>query len=61
MPIMTLTLIIGFGASCVFMLPVATPPNAIVFIKQTEMVRVGMVLNIACIAIIFLFAWLFWL
>ncbi|KER04110.1 DASS family sodium-coupled anion symporter [Photorhabdus temperata] len=65
MPVMTLTLIIGFGASCAFMLPVATPPNAIVFgsgyIKQVEMVRVGMVLNIACIAIISLFAWFFWL
>ncbi|WP_350305201.1 DASS family sodium-coupled anion symporter [Photorhabdus viridis] len=65
MPVMTLTLIIGFGASCAFMLPVATPPNAIVFgsgyIKQVEMVRVGIVLNIACIAIISLFAWFFWL
>uniref|UniRef100_UPI0036DE49F4 DASS family sodium-coupled anion symporter n=1 Tax=Photorhabdus sp. RM322S TaxID=3342825 RepID=UPI0036DE49F4 len=65
MPVMTLTLIIGFGASCAFMLPVATPPNAIVFgsgyIKQVEMVRVGMVLNIACITIISLFAWFFWL
>ncbi|MGV7963069.1 DASS family sodium-coupled anion symporter [Photorhabdus tasmaniensis] len=65
MPVVTLTLIIGFGASCAFMLPVATPPNAIVFgsgyIKQAEMVRVGIVLNIACVAIISLFAWFFWL
>ncbi|WP_019674000.1 SLC13 family permease [Psychrobacter lutiphocae] len=45
-----LVMIIGIGASCAFMLPVATPPNAIVFgtglIKQSEMVRVGIVLNI---------------
>ncbi|WP_445375514.1 SLC13 family permease [Photorhabdus tasmaniensis] len=65
MPVVTLTLIIGFGASCAFMLPVATPPNAIVFgsgyIKQVEMVRVGIVLNMACVAIISLFAWFFWL
>ena len=64
MPVMALTMIIGIGASCAFMLPVATPPNAIVFgtgfIKQSEMVRVGGVLNIACIIVISAFAWLFW-
>ncbi|MBI6549455.1 DASS family sodium-coupled anion symporter [Xenorhabdus lircayensis] len=65
MPVMVLTMIIGIGASCAFMLPVATPPNAIVYssgyIKQVEMVRVGMVLNVACIAIISAIAWFFWL
>ncbi|MBC8952844.1 DASS family sodium-coupled anion symporter [Xenorhabdus sp. PB62.4] len=65
MPVMVLTMIIGIGASCAFMLPVATPPNAIVYgsgyIKQIEMVRVGMVLNVACIAIISAIAWFFWL
>ncbi|CRK85935.1 Sodium:sulfate symporter transmembrane region family protein [Candidatus Providencia siddallii] len=64
MPVITLTMIIGIGASCAFMLPVATPPNAIVFgsgyIKQIEMVRVGVVLNIACVIVISLFAWIFW-
>ncbi|MDC9606941.1 DASS family sodium-coupled anion symporter [Xenorhabdus griffiniae] len=65
MPIVVLTMIIGIGASCAFMLPVATPPNAIVYgtgyIKQVEMVRVGIVLNLVCIAIISAIAWFFWL
>lgn len=65
MPVIVLTMIIGIGASCAFMLPVATPPNAIVFgsgyIRQIEMVRVGAVLNVACIIVISLFAWFFWL
>ena len=38
------------AASCAFMLPVATPPNAIVFgsgqIQQRDMIRIGFVLNI---------------
>ncbi|AAC06409.1 DASS family sodium-coupled anion symporter [Aquifex aeolicus] len=38
------------AASCAFMLPVATPPNAIVYgtgyIKQSQMMRVGLILNI---------------
>ncbi|MDC9590574.1 DASS family sodium-coupled anion symporter [Xenorhabdus sp. XENO-10] len=65
MPVMALTMIIGIGASCAFMLPVATPPNAIVYgsgyIKQIEMVKVGIVLNLACIAIISVVAWFFWM
>ncbi len=63
MPAEILVVVIGIGASCAFMLPVATPPNAIVFgtghIRQSEMVRVGMVLNILCIAIISLFVYWF--
>lgn len=59
-----LSVLIAVAASCAFMLPVATPPNAIVFatghIKQQEMLRVGMVLNIVCIGILALFAWIFW-
>jgi len=59
-----LSALIAVAASCAFMLPVATPPNALVFgtghIKQKEMMRIGFVLNIACIAALTLFAWLFW-
>lgn len=64
MPPSLLVIIIGIGASCAFMLPVATPPNAIVYgtgeIKQSEMIRVGMWLNIMCVIVISIFAWFFW-
>ncbi|MGL5109927.1 MAG: SLC13 family permease [Vibrio ordalii] len=59
-----LSVLIAIAASCAFMLPVATPPNAIVFasghIKQSEMMRVGMMLNIACIGLLTMIAMLFW-
>tara|TARA_Y100000389_G_scaffold97779_1_gene94425 strand:- start:2648 stop:3712 length:1065 start_codon:yes stop_codon:yes gene_type:complete len=46
------------AASCAFMLPVATPPNAVVFgsnyLKISDMVRVGVLMNIVSIIIIFL-------
>ncbi|WP_279715932.1 DASS family sodium-coupled anion symporter [Chelonobacter oris] len=64
MPPLGLSLIIGLGASCAFMLPVATPPNAIVFgtgqVKQSEMVRAGIVLNIVSIFLIGTMAYLLW-
>ena len=63
LPIEVLVMIIGIGASCAFMLPVATPPNAIVFgtglIKQSEMVRVGVVLNIVASVIVACWAYFF--
>jgi len=56
--------LIAVAASCAFMLPVATPPNAIVFgsghIKQSEMMRVGIVLNIASIGVLTFIALTFW-
>lgn len=65
MPELGLALIIGLGASCAFMLPVATPPNAIVFgtgyVKQRDMVKAGVILNIICIFAIATFGYLFWL
>ena len=46
------------SASCAFMLPVATPPNAVVFgskyLKISDMVRVGFLMNIVSIIVIFL-------
>lgn len=64
MPPLGLSLIIGLGASCAFMLPVATPPNAIVFgtgqVKQSEMIRAGFFLNWICVFLIGTIAYLFW-
>ncbi|MEQ1440649.1 DASS family sodium-coupled anion symporter [Fontimonas sp. SYSU GA230001] len=43
---------VAIAASCAFMLPVATPPNAIVFatgrVPQSVMMRCGLWLNLAC-------------
>lgn len=62
----TMPLLAGaaIAASCAFMLPVATPPNAIIFssgkVTIKEMMRAGILLNIASIFIIFLFITYFW-
>ena len=46
----------AIAASCAFMMPVATPPNAIVFgsgeLKITDMVRAGFAMNIIAIILI---------
>ncbi|MFZ7159599.1 DASS family sodium-coupled anion symporter [Avibacterium gallinarum] len=64
MPELGLALIIGLGASCAFMLPVATPPNAIVFgtgeVKQREMIRAGILLNLISVFVIGTVAYLLW-
>lgn len=63
MPETVLVLMIGIGASCAFMLPVATPPNAIVYgtglMKQKDMIRAGAVLNVFCIAILSVYGYFF--
>lgn len=59
-----LSVIIAVSASCAFMLPVATPPNALVFasghIEQRDMMRVGIVLNLVCICTLTVIAHFFW-
>ncbi len=58
-----LSLMVGavIACSCAFMLPVATPPNAIVFssgkIKIKDMVKSGIWMNLMSIILIFLFVW----
>lgn len=60
-----LVMVIGIGASCAFMMPVATPPNAIVMgtghIKQGDMMKVGFFLNLAAVAIVTVMAYLLWM
>lgn len=64
MPHAMLPLVIGFGASCAYMLPVATPPNAIVYgtgyIRQIEMMKYGACVNLFSTVLILIFAWFVW-
>lgn len=57
-PMLHLLIPVTIASSCAFMLPMATPPNAIVFasgyIRVHQMARVGFVLN--CISILLLLA-----
>lgn len=52
----------AIASSCGFMLPVATPPNAMVFatgrIRQKDMLRAGLVLDLVSLAALSLLAWL---
>ncbi|KZE36834.1 anion transporter [Bhargavaea cecembensis] len=51
----------GVAASCAFMLPVATPPNAVVFgsgyLRIPDMAKAGLALNIMGIILVPLFIW----
>jgi len=57
-PMDALSLPLVLGASCAFMLPMATPPNAIVFstgkLTISYMVYRGIVMNVLAIALIVL-------
>ena len=50
---------VTFAASCAFMMPISTPPNAVLFstgyIKMNEMIKTGLLLNLASLIIITLF------
>lgn len=66
LPLLGISAGIALSASCAFMLPVATPPNAIVYssnlIHIREMVRYGFVLNlIATVVVTFLIYLLFFI
>ncbi|MCW5914663.1 MAG: DASS family sodium-coupled anion symporter [Chitinophagaceae bacterium] len=54
----------AISSSCAFMLPVATPPNAIVFssgkVRIGDMVRAGLFLNITSIVLTYLFIKFIW-
>lgn len=55
-PILLLLIPVTIASSCAFMLPMATPPNAIVFasgyVKVSQMARVGIVLNIISVLLL---------
>lgn len=55
-PILYLLIPVTMASSCAFMLPMATPPNAIVFasgyVKVHEMARVGIILNLIAVALL---------
>ena len=59
MNILHILIPVTMASSCAFMLPMATPPNAIVFasghIKVKDMARTGIFLNLISIAILVLF------
>ncbi|MCP4975058.1 MAG: DASS family sodium-coupled anion symporter [Maribacter sp.] len=57
-PILYLLIPVTIASSCAFMLPMATPPNAIVFasgyIKVHQMARAGIILNLIAVALLVL-------
>lgn len=61
-PILAMCIPITLSASCAFMLPMATPPNAIVFstgeLKVGTMVKVGFILNVLSVILITAVAYL---
>ncbi len=64
-PATPLVLLIGVGASCAFMLPVSTPPNALAFatgkVPQSWMIRIGLAIDVVLVFVKAGWAWLFWM
>ncbi|MGK0421062.1 MAG: sodium-dependent dicarboxylate transporter 2/3/5 [Polaribacter sp.] len=58
-PILNVLIPVTMASSCAFMLPMATPPNAIVFasgyVKVNQMVRAGIVLNLIAVGLLILY------
>ncbi|QOD59549.1 DASS family sodium-coupled anion symporter [Polaribacter haliotis] len=58
-PILNLLIPVTMASSCAFMLPMATPPNAIVFasgyVKVNQMVRAGIFLNLIAVGLLILY------
>ena len=57
-PILYVLIPVTIASSCAFMLPMATPPNAIVFasgfVKVHQMARVGIILNLIAVVLLIL-------
>ncbi len=64
MEVLPLLAAVSFSASSAFMLPVSTPPNAIVFstgkVSIPQMMRAGFALNLTAVLLIFLTVRYFW-